>query len=211
MDALKVGKVVGSALAGLLAGGVLLVSVSMAASIADRSDIPVEAISGTTVAVALGAVVLVAIGVIAFAVTKNRDIVLLSALSMMLLLLTIAGLLSIGIFVLPFTIGAIYLVVRRASGRAGLTRALLAGPAIAIGLSLLWVVWIQPPLVECNQSGVTTHSRPWWNSGSSSGEGGSSVGGSAEVSRGTVETPSGRYVFTCRGEELVQFRRIGDG
>lgn len=199
----------GSALAGLLAGGLLLVSVSMAASIADRSDVPVEAVSGTTVAVALAAVALVGIGVIAFAVTKNRDIVLLSALAMLLLLLTIAGLFSIGILVLPFTIGAIYLLIRRASGRAGLTRSLLAGPAIAVGISVLWVVWVQPPLVECNESGVSTSSRPWWGSGGESGEGSMSVESGREVSRGTLDTPSGRYIFSCRDGELIQFRRIG--
>ena len=199
----------GGALAGLLAGGLLLVSVWMAASIADRSDVPVEAISGTTVTVALGAVVLVAIGLIALAVTKNRDIVLLSGLSMMLLLLTVAGLFSIGVLVLPFTIGAIYLLIRRASGRTGLTRALLAGPAIALGLSVLWVVWVQPPLVECTESGVTTSSRPWWSSGGESGEGSMSVESGQQVSGGTMDTPSGRYVFSCRGDELIQFRRIG--
>lgn len=210
MDAQKAGRVVGSAVAGLLAGGLLLVSVSMAASIAGRSDVPVEAVSGTTVAVALGAVALVGIGVIALAVTRNRDIVVLSAVSTLLLLLTIAGLFSIGILVLPFTIGAIYLLIRRASGRAGLTRALLAGPAIAVGISVLWVVWVQPPLVECGESGVTTNSRPWWGSGGDAGEGSMSTESGREVSRGTLVTPSGRYVFSCRGEELIQFRRISE-
>ena len=217
MDADKAGRLAGSALAGLLAGGLLLVAVSMAASIADRSDVPVEAISGTTMAVAFGAAVLVGIGVIAFAVTKNRDIVLLSALSMMLVLLTIAGLFSIGILVLPFTIGAIYLLVRRTAGRKGLARALLAGPAIAIGLSVLWVVWVQPPLVQCTDVGAQVSSRPWWTSGGSSGE---SSGGTdsatgmqsdGQTTKGTFGTPAGRYIFSCRGDELVQFRRIGDG
>ncbi len=202
---------VGSALAGLLAGGLLLVSVLMAASIADRSDVPVEAISGTTVTVAIGAAVLVGIGVIAFTVTKNRDIVLLSALSMLLLLLTIAGLFSIGILVLPLTMGAIYLLIRRASGRNGLTRALLAGPAIAIGLSVLWVVWVQPPLVECTDAGASTSSRPWWTSGGSSGEGSSGMQSGGVVTSGTLNTPSGRYVFRCTDGELTQFRRIGRG
>ena len=182
----------------------------MAASIADRSDVPVEAISRTMVTVALVAVVLVAIGVISFAVTKNRDIVLLSGLSMLLVLVTIAGLFSVGILVLPFTIGAIYLLIRRASGRTGLVRALLAGPVIAIGLSVLWVIWVQPPLVECNESGVTTSSRPWWGSGGESGEGSGSVAGGGQISRGTLQTPGGRYVFSCRGDELIQFRRIGE-
>ena len=194
---------------GLLAGGLVLVSISMVISIADRSDVPVEAISGTTVAVAVGAAVLVAMGVIALAVTKNRDIVLLSALSTMLLLLTVAGMFSIGILVLPFTVAAIYLLIRRVSGRTGLVRSLLAGPAIAIVLLVVWAVWVQPPLVECNESGVRTSSRPWWGGGGGSGEGSVSTQSGREVSRGTIDTPSGRYVFSCRGEDLIQFRRIG--
>lgn len=210
MDASRARRLVGSALAGLIGGGVLLAAVTMAASIADRSDVPVEAISRTMVTVALVAVVVVAIGIISFAVTKNRDIVLLSGLSMLLVLVTIAGLFSVGILVLPFTIGAIYLLIRRASGRTGLVRALLAGPVIAIGLSVLWVIWVQPPLVECNESGVTTSSRPWWGSGGESGEESGSVAGGGQISRGTLQTPGGRYVFSCRGDQLIQFRRIGE-
>ena len=211
MDARQAGRVVGSALAGLLAGSLLLASVSMAASIADRADVPVEAITGTMVTLAVGAVVLVGIGVITLAVSKNRDILLLSALATLLVLATIAGLFSIGILVLPFAVGAIYLLIRRASGRAGLPGPLLAGPAIAIGLSVLWVVWVQSPLVECAESGVTTSSRPWWNSGAESGEGSStSAEGDGQASRGTIETPDGRYVFTCQGDELTRFRRIAD-
>ena len=211
MDAERAGRLAGSALVGVLAGGLLLVSVSMAASLADRADVPVEAVSGTTLTVAFAAVILVGAGVIILATTKNRDIVLLSGVSVLLLLLTIAGLFSIGVLVLPFTVGAIFLLVRRSSGRSGLAGALLAGPAIAVGLSVLWVVWVQPPLVECGESGATTNSRPWWNSGGESGEGSISGEGGPQVSRGTLDTPSGRYVFSCRGRELVQFRRIDAG
>ena len=201
----------GNAVMGLLGGGLLLAAVSMTASIADRSDVPVEAISGTTVAVAVGAAAVVAAGLIALAVTKNRDVLLLSALATVLLLLTIAGLFSIGIVVLPFTIGAIYLLVRRSSGRRGLSPALVAGPAISVALSVLWIIWIQEPLVQCGQGGVTTTSRPWWNNASSSGQSTSGHVDRELVTTGTIETPAGKYVFRCTDGKLTQFRHIGRG
>src|SRR5688572_12403800 len=108
----------------------------MTASIVERSDVPVEALSGRTVAVAVGAALLVAIGVVISAFSKAREVVFLSAAAVILLLISVAGLFSIGIFVLPFAVGAIYLLARRARGRTGLLPSLVAGPAIAIGLSL---------------------------------------------------------------------------
>ena len=198
-------------MAGLLGGGLLLVAASMAASIADRADVPVEAVSATTVTVAVGAVILVGAGVLAFALSKSRDIVLLSAAATFLILLSIAGLFSIGLLVLPFAVGAVFLLVRRSSGRGGLVPSLFAGPAIAVGLSLLFVVWVQPPVVECTEGGASTNSRPWWSEGTSSGEETSVQGGAGRASSGSIETPSGRYVFRCTDGELTQFRPIGRG
>lgn len=209
MDQARARQLAGGAAAGIIGGGLLLAAVSMAASIVDRADVPVEMISGRMVTLAVGAAILVATGVLYLALTKNRDLVLLSGAAALLLLASVAGMFSIGLLVLPFAVGAIYLVARRSKGRQGIAAALLAGPAIAAGLSLLLIIWVQPPVVECLENGVATNSRPWWDSGSSSGEGASRHSQFGEsVSTGTLETPEARYVYRCTDGKLTQFRPI---
>lgn len=209
MDGLHVGHAAGAAAAGLVGGALLLGATVMTASIVDRSDVPVEAVSATTVAVSIAAALLVVAGVVVMALTKHRDVLLLAAAATILVLLSVVGLFSIGVLVAPFAVGAIYLLLRRSAGRTGLVLPLVAGPVIAVGLSILLIVWIQPPLVECRDGGAATSSRPWWSTGTSSGQGSSSVAGTEDASTGTLETPWGSYVFRCEGSDLTEFRRRG--
>lgn len=211
VDPFRAGKLVGNAVVGLLGAGLLLAAGLMAASIVSRADVPVEAISGATVSVAIGAASVVAVGVTALAITKTRDIMLLAALTTTLTLLTIVGLFSAGVLVLPLALGALYLLIRRCSGRRGFWPSLFAGSGVAVGLAVLWITWIQQPLVECGSGGAITRSRPWWdNNGSSSGQSASRRVGGNLVTSGWIDTPAGRYVFLCTDGELTQFRRSGD-
>ncbi|HUR49463.1 MAG TPA: hypothetical protein VMY88_08080 [Acidimicrobiales bacterium] len=209
MERSRLGSLAGNALVGSLGAALLLGAAAMAASIVRRSEVPVEAISRTTVAVSIGAAVVVAAGVLLLALIPHRDLVVLSMIASILILVSVVGLFSIGILVLPFAGGAVYLAARRGAGRSRVAPAVIAGPATGIALAVLFVVWVQPPLVECTEAGASTTSRPWWSTGTSCGEGSSTVSDGADVSSGSVETPSGNFTFRCRDGELTQFRPSG--
>ncbi len=193
---------------------VVLAAVAMMASVAGRSGEAVEAVSPLTLAMAAGGSALAVLGASALTLNRHRDVALLSAMASTLMAVAVLALFSVGVLVLPLAVVTLVRLVRRASGRRGIAVPLLAGPAIAVGLALLLVIWVQPPLVECQPNGVSQSSRPWWGSGGNSGSGSSSGtggSGSAELSpsgvaTGSIETPSGRYVFRCEGGKLVEFR-----
>jgi hypothetical protein len=124
----------------------------------------------------------------------------------MLMIVAVLALFSVGMLVLPVAVVTLVLLGRRASGRGRLVVPLLAGPAVAVGLTVVFVIWVQPPLVECHEHGVTGNSRPWWESGGGIGSGEVSPSG-VSVATGSIETPSGRYVYRCKGPTLTEFRR----
>ena len=175
----------------------------MITDIARRSDEPIEAVTPLTLRIAAAGAVLAVAGAVALATNRNRDLGLLSVAACVLMVSVLA--LSIfGVLVLPVIVLTIVILGRRASGRRGVARALAAGPAVAVGVAALLVIWVQPPLVECHENGVSSTGRPWWNT--SSGSGTSSISDVA-TSSGTIETPSGTYAYRCEGDTLVEFRR----
>lgn len=144
------------------------------------------------------------LGASVLAVSRNGDVVLLSATASMLMIVAVLTLFSVGILVLLLAVVTLVLLGRRTSGRRGLTVPLVAGPAAAVGLAVLLVIWVQPPLVECHEHGASASSRPWWSSGNGTGEVSAS---GASVATGSIETPSGRYVYRCDGRTLIEFRQ----
>lgn len=197
----------GAGLAWLFAAAVAAGSAAMVLDIAFRSSEAIEGVSPLTLAVAVTASVMGAAGAAAVVITRDRDLALLSAAASILLVAALA--LSIfGILVLPLIVATIIVLGRRSSGRRRTALALISGPAIAIGLAVLLAIWVQPPLVECGERRVTTTSRPWWDGGSSSGASSFSKSG-ANVSTGSIATPSGRYEYLCEGGKLTHFRRAG--
>ena len=179
----------------------------MVTSLVGRAGEAVEAVSPLTLGVAIGASVLALVGASGLALSRNRDLVLLSATTSLLMIVAVLALFSVGILVLPLAIVTVVLLARRTSGRRGLAVPLLAGPAVAVGLAVLFVIWVQPPLVECHEGGVSGASRPWWGSGGGSGGGGEVAPSGASVATGSIDTPSGHYVYRCEGSTLIEFRR----
>ena len=186
--------------------GILLLgaAASMTVGVIGRAGTPVEMVTPTVIAVAVGGALLVAGGVLLLGITTERDIALLALLSSALIVTTVLGLFSVGIVVLPFAIASVVLLVRRASGRERLAIPLLTGPVVVVGLAVVLVIWVQSPVVECRDDGVATSSRPWWSGGGSSG---SSTSSRDRVTTGSVETPDGSYFFRCEGSELTRFER----
>jgi len=191
------------AVARAVAPAVVLAALAMMASLVGRVGEPVEAVSPLTLGVALGASLFALVGASVLATARHHDAALLSAIVSILMIGAVLSLFSIGIVLLPLAIVTLVLLVRRVQGRKGLAAPLLAGPAVSVGLAVLSVIWVQPPLVECHQNGVGANSRPWWGSSSGSGEQSPSGG----VATGSIETPSGRYVYRCEGQRLTEFRR----
>jgi hypothetical protein len=124
----------------------------------------------------------------------------------LLIIVAVLALFSVGILVLPLAVLTLIVLGRRASGRHRLAIPLLAGPAAAVGLTVVFGIWVQPPLIECHEHGVSTNSRPWWGSAGGSGSGELSPSGGS-VATGSIETPSGRYVYRCEGRTLTEFQR----
>ena len=178
----------------------------MVTSLIGRADEAVEAVSPLTLGVAVAGSVFALAGVSVLAMSRHRDLVLLSATASLLMIAAVLALFSVGILVLPLAVVTLVVLARRTSGRRGLAVPLLAGPAVALGLVVLFVIWVQPPLVECHERGVSATGRPWWGSGGSSG-GEELTSSGVSVATGSIDTPSGRYVYRCEGSTLTEFRR----
>jgi hypothetical protein len=189
-----------------VAAAVVVTEAAMVTSLVGRAGEAIEAVSPLTLGVAVGGSVLALVGATVLAMSRHRDLVLLSATASMLMIVAVLALFSVGFLALPLAVVTLVLLGRRTSGRQGLAVPLLAGPAVAVGLAVLFVIWVQPPLVECREHGVSGTSRPWWGSGSGSGSGEVSPSG-VSVATGSIETPSGRYVYRCEGRTLIEFRR----
>jgi hypothetical protein len=129
-------------------------------------------------------------------------------------------LLFLAAFISLFSIGALVLIVALASliARARLrgvqpvdaprTR-VGAGLLLSLGLAPLSLLAVEQPVVACMPDGVSNSSPIWTWFGS--GEGGFSSGGSGSssssnhVSTGTVTVGGTTYMYTCAGEDLVNF------
>ena len=191
-----------SILAGVLAIAAGAAALLMLGSLVRRASEDVHAITTMTLLVALVAFVIASVGVAAVALSKHRDLGVLSALATLLgfaaIVLTIFG-----IVLLPVIALTIVVIGRRATGRSGFLPVLAGGTALAFGVAVLFVIWVQPPIVRCHDRGVSTSSRPWWNVSSGSGSSSAVPGRSV----GTLETPSGTYVYECTGDRLTEFRK----
>ena len=201
-----------AAVARAVTGAVVITTAAMLTSVAGRAGEAVQAVTPLTVGVAVAGSVLAVGGAGALALTRHGDVALLSAAASMLMVVAVASLFSVGVLVLPFAVVTLVLLGRRLSERRGLAVALLAGPAVAVGLVVLFVIWVQPPLVECHQHGASGSTRPWWRTGSGAGTGAGAdsaavSASSPAVTTGSIETPSGRYVYRCEGGKLTEFRR----
>lgn len=199
------------------AAAVAVVAVLMITSLVRRSSEAVEAVSPTVLAVAAAGSMMALAGAGFLAVSRHRDVTLLSATASLLVLVAVLALFSIGILVLPIAVVMLVILGRRTSGHTSLAAPLLAGATLATGLVVLFAIWVQPPLVRCLEHGASTTSRPWWgiSGGSYSGSGTAGAGGvsptGAGVATGSMETSSGRYVYRCEGRKLVEFQRTRKG
>ena len=189
----------------VLAAAIGVASVAMAVDLLNRAGEPVEVITAPTLAIAIGASLIALGGAITMGATRHGDVAVLAFVTSMLLLMAVA-LTIFGVLVLPLVIAVVIVIVRRVAGRHGIAVALLAGPATAVGIAMILVIWVQPPVVDCLADGVRVTSRPWWSSDSGSGESGTAVSGVA-MSTGLIDTPAGEFEYTCRGDRLVEFRR----
>lgn len=185
-------------------------ALAMAAGVARRYGDAIEAVTPVTLGVAVTAAAVAVAGGSLLAVSRHRDLALLSTTACVLMVAVVV--LSIfGILVLPLVVATVVMLARRATGRRGILVALAAGPPVAAGTAVLLAIWVQPPLVECRDDGVQVSSRPWWDgaSGSGTSQGGPAGSGAAGSTRSTgeVETPSGRYTYRCDGSTLAEFRR----
>ncbi len=209
--------VTGARVAQVMAAVVAVVVVLMITSLVRRSGDAVEAVSPTVLAVAAAGSMTALAGAGFLAVSRDRDVTLLLATASLLMLVAVLALFSIGILVLPLAVVMLVILGRRTSRCTNLTVPLLAGPALAIGLVVLFAIWVQPPLVRCLDHGASTTSRPWWgiSGGSYRGSGTASAGGGWSagpgVATGSMETSSGRYVYRCEGTKLVEFQRTRKG
>ena len=194
-----------SAGARVLAAAIGVASVAMAVDLLNRADVPVEVVTPPTLAIAIGASLIALGGAATMGATRHGDVAVLGFAASMLLLMAVA-LTIFGVLVLPLVIAVVIVIVRRVAGRQGIPVALLAGPAAAVGIAMLFVIWVQPPVVECLADGVRVTSRPWWSSDSGSGESGTAVSG-VSTSTGFIDTPAGEFEYTCRGDRLAEFRR----
>lgn len=139
--------------------------------------------------------------------SASAAVALMSLFTALLWGLVLLGMLSIGVFVLPFAILALVLLVRVANRRGwgGASGSLL----VAYGLVALLIVAPWEPLVSCDERGVSTSGRRVGGSGA----GGSEIGhvgrdGSGGDSSGTISTGGRTYTWTCRDGELVEFRTV---
>lgn len=197
-----------TALAWAVAAAVVVASTAMTASLAGRTGEAIEAVTPLTMGVAAGGSALAAVGAGVLAMSRHRDVALLSVTASFLMIIALVFLFSVGI--LAGLLAALILarLGRRTSGRKGLAVPMLAGPAVAVGVVVMFVIWVQPPLVECTEGGVRGTGRPWWGSsgGGSSSTGETSPSGFSVVT-GSIETPSGWYVYRCEGPTLTEFGR----
>lgn len=127
-------------------------------------------------------------------------------------------LLFLAAFITLFSIGALVLIVALASliARARLrgvqpvarprTR-VGAGLLLSLGLAPLSLLAVEQPVVACMPDGVSNASPiwTWFGSGGFSSGGSGSSSSSNHVSTGTVTVGGTTYMYTCAGEDLVQF------
>lgn len=110
---------------------------------------------------------------------------------------------SVGIFVLPLTGVAVFLLARRLGKGDGLAVPVGSGVAMAVGLVVALLVSSQGPLVDCLPGGGVRSSVPfWWSQGGGSGT--SSPDGTAG---GTITAGGRTYHYLCRDGRLAEFRQ----
>jgi hypothetical protein len=191
----------------LLSGAVAVVAVVMALRTVAHANEPVYDLPAIAVVTVCVATAVVVGGAIAMARSRQPHLALLSALSMLLFVVGVLAILSIGILLLIAAVAVLVVLVHQS--RANLDRAAVLGGAVSsFGLVAVLVVSLQPPIVECLDSGVRTTSRAWWGgSGAGSGSGTASFDPDSNTASGTITVGSSVYSYTCRDGRLSTFSK----
>ncbi len=86
---------------------------------------------------------------------------------------------------------------------------LAAGMAMTTGAVMVLSAVAQGPAVQCEESGVSSNSGPWWVPEPSSSSG-SSTGSAGGRFSGTTQVGEHRYSYTCAGGRLALFEQADE-
>lgn len=177
----------------------------MAFDLIRRADDVIEGVSAEVLVVAVIAGATGCCGAAGILLSRSDAGVL--ALTATLVFGASVAIMPFGLGTLPFAfvIGRMA-IQRRALALRGLVP-LFSGTMAGLGVLMVALLWMQPPIVECRATGVSVNHRPWWRSGEVSGQDAAGTDAGA-ASRGSVETPDGRIEYECRGGELTEVRRV---
>lgn len=85
-------------------------------------------------------------------------------------------------------------------------RGIAAGTAMTVGATMVLLVVIQRPAVECAESSVSSSSGPWWVPSATSSSGSGTAAPAGEVS-GTTQIGGHHYAYSCVDGRLTRFER----
>jgi hypothetical protein len=174
-----------------------LIAAALALTIVHASD-EVYAIPGYGVVIAIGGAVMAAVGIaLGWRARRGRA----TALAAVAGVFAVVSLLSFPpLLVLVVALTAI--AVRTAHGGSGGATAVSAGFALGIGLHIVALIALSPPLVDCAKGSAGEN--VFLGLGSDSGSGRSSSDGDG-TTRGRLEGDDYLLTYTCRGDELADF------
>lgn len=169
---------------------------------------PVYALPTGLVVAVIGAAVASSVAAGLAIRSARPDVAVLAAGTTFLFLLAIVGMLSIGIFVLPFAIAVLVVTIRRASSPSGNAGpALATGALMAVGLAFTALIAMQGPVVRCGNDGSVSTTTPlWWTGSSSTGSSSSHpVSGGSIEHRGKIQVGDKTARFECRDGTVTHF------
>jgi len=124
------------------------------------------------------------------------------ALTMLGVVVAIVGVVSFGVLMLALVMAFSVLVARASRGRRDAT-ATAAGVLLGLGVFVLALVALSPPLVDCADGSAGENMFLGFGSNSASGSG--SVSADGQTNRGRAQGETYVYSYTCRNGKLVQF------
>lgn len=157
-------------------------------------------IPGYGVGIALAAFVLASVGAGLGWRSGRPGIVALTLLAVALGVIGFLSILSIGILLLAVSLALFVVAARLPRGRHH-AAATGAGVLLGLGVPVLALISLSPPLVDCEASSSGENIFLGLESNSASG----SVSADGRTDRGRAEGGTYRYSYTCRNGKLVQF------
>jgi MFS family permease len=124
------------------------------------------------------------------------------ALTMLAVVVALVGVVSFGVLLLALVLACLVLVVRASRARQD-AAATGAGVLLGLGVSVLALVALSPPLVDCADGSAGEN--VFMGLGSNSASGSASGGADGQTNRGRAQGDTYVYSYTCRSGKLVQF------